>query len=228
MTQQSDSGPFSSHGIEIVPVRGKTAVLVIDMQYLDAHPVHGVGRIARETGYEQRMSYYFDQMPQVITNIQRVLEAGRGAGVEVIHTMIAAQTHDFRDAGRALRVRGLLTHRSSKEAQIIEELSPMGDEIVLPKTSSSIFNSTAIDQILRNLGVECLILSGVVTDHCVELSARDASDRGYDVLVVSDGCATFTERLQRSALRRMDIGTMRVKTTEEVVDLIMALSPDRP
>ena len=228
MTQQVIPGPFSSRGIEIVPQLGKTALLVIDMQYLDAHSLHGVGRIARETGYDQRMSYYFDQMPQVIANIQSLLVACRGAGVEVIHTMIAAQTRDFRDAGRALRVRGLLTHQSSKEAQIIEELSPQGDEIVLPKTSSSIFNSTAVDQILHNLGIECLILVGVVTDHCVELSARDASDRGYDVLVASDGCATFTERLQRSALRRMDLGTMRVKTTGEVVDLILAMPTGKP
>lgn len=219
--------PFASQGIDFVPEPGKTALLIIDMQYLDAHPGYGVGRMAREMGYEQRMRYFFDQMPLVIANIQRLLEASRRAGVEVIHTMIASLTRDCRDASSSLRVRRLVVPFSSREAQVIEELRPAENEIVLPKTSSGVFNSTAIDQVLRNLGIEYLIVTGVVTDHCVELSARDAADRGYYVLVVSDACATFTERLQRSALKRMNLGLMRVKSTEEVLDLISAMAPKK-
>jgi nicotinamidase-related amidase len=190
------------------------------MQYLDAHPAWGLGKMAREKGMAQELNYYFEQVSKTIPNIQRLLEACRGVGIEVIYTRIASLTRDSRDASLALRVRDLATPPGTKEAEILEELSPAGDDLIISKTSSGIFNSTAIDQIFRNLGTKYLIVTGVVTNHCVELSVRDAADRGYYVIVVSDGCASFTEELHQQALQRMSTGLMKVKTTEEVLTLI--------
>jgi nicotinamidase-related amidase len=79
----------------------------------------------------------------------------------------------------------------SFEHEIVDEVAPGPGELVLDKNSSSPFNGTGIDQLLRNLGVDTLVLAGVATDMCVETTARDAADRGYNVVVASDATATF-------------------------------------
>ena len=74
------------------------------------------------------------------------------------------------------------------DGRVLEEVAPEEDEIVLPKTSSSVFISTHIDYVLRNLGVRQLVILGLVTDQCVELAVRDACDLGYLVTLVPDAC----------------------------------------
>ncbi|TIM59217.1 MAG: cysteine hydrolase, partial [Mesorhizobium sp.] len=61
----------------------------------------------------------------------------------------------------------------------VPSLAPVGDEIMLPKTSSGVFNSTNIDYVMKNLGVRYLIVAGIMTDQCVDMAVRDAADRGY-------------------------------------------------
>ena len=74
------------------------------------------------------------------------------------------------------------------------------DEIWLPKTSSSVFISTHIDYILRNLGIRYLVISGLVTDQCVEGAIRDACDLGYLVTQVTDACATYSQQRHDNVL----------------------------
>ena len=64
---------------------------------------------------------------------------------------------------------------------------------MIPKTSSNVFVSTNIDYVLRNLGTRYLVISGVVTDQCVEGAVRDACDLGYLVTLITDACATDTQ-----------------------------------
>jgi nicotinamidase-related amidase len=99
-------------------------------------------------------------------------------------------------------------------------LKPLENEIVLPKTASGVFNSTAVDQILRNLGIENLVVTGVVTNNCVENAVRDACDRGYAVILVEDGCAAVTEELHLAALRAMRDHFAKVKSTAEVLGML--------
>ena len=73
------------------------------------------------------------------------------------------------------------------------ELAPVGDEIMLPKTSSGIFNSTNVDYLLKNLGIRYLVVAGMLTDQCVDMTVRDGADRGYLVTCVSDACAAPTQ-----------------------------------
>jgi nicotinamidase-related amidase len=101
---------------------------------------------------------------------------------------------------------------------IIEAITPIDDEIVLNKTSVSTFNSTAIDQILRNMRRDRLWVAGVVTEGCVELTARDAADRGYYVTLVTDACASSTRAAHVDAVQRMTDGNViRGKTVAELV-----------
>ena len=71
---------------------------------------------------------------------------------------------------------------------------------MVEKNTSSAFNSTGIEWLLRNLGVSTLVVIGVATDMCVETTARDAADRGFDVIVVEDATMTYYERHHRAAL----------------------------
>lgn len=201
----------------------KAALLIIDMQYLDAHPDYGFGaakRVSDET-LRRRLAYRWEGIAGIIPNIQRLQRTCRAKGIEIIFIRVANRTHDGRDGIPSISGRGVGVHEDSKEAQILEELAPEGDEIVLSKTSAGAFNSTNLDQILRNLGVEQLLVTGVVTNGCVEITARDAADRGYWVTLVSDGCSASTYELHVNALERLADGNIiAVKTTEELLQAI--------
>lgn len=80
-------------------------------------------------------------------------------------------------------------------------LARVGDEIMLQKTSSGVFNSTNIDYVLKNLGVRYLVVAGIMTDQCVDMAVSDAADRGYLVTCVSDACAAATQEHHDGALK---------------------------
>ena len=72
----------------------------------------------------------------------------------------------------------------------------------LPKSSSSVFVSTHIDYLLRNLGVKQLVISGLITDQCVESAIRDACDLGYLVTEVTDACLTYSQERHDNSCAR--------------------------
>src|SRR5215207_6397861 len=115
--------------------RDNTALVVVDMQYFDAHPDWGEGRTVKQVGAEAAFRYYFVRLREIIPNVQALLRASRAAGVEVIHLRVAELTEDARDVGRKQAVRGLFVPRSSKEAELLEEVAAEGDEIVVSKSS---------------------------------------------------------------------------------------------
>ena len=128
------------------------------------------------------------------------MTAARAAGIEVLHTIIEALTPDGRDRSPDHKLSNILVPRGLPEGRVIAELALLDNEILLPKTSSGVFNSTNIDYVLRNLNIRYLIVAGVVTDQCVDMAVRDAADRGYFVTVPEDACATYTDARHRAAL----------------------------
>jgi nicotinamidase-related amidase len=198
-------------------VRGRTALVIIDMQYLDAHPEYGLGRKARDLGAFDLVAGYFERVRAVTANIQRLLEAARGNSFEVIHIAIAPNTEDARDCSDVSRVLELRPPKSSPETGILPELQPLGDEIVLHKITSSAFLSTPLDLILHNMHIDTLILTGVVTNGCVESTARDARDLGYRVVLVTDACAAMTVEAHENALRHLTRTRGNGRTTDELV-----------
>lgn len=204
----------------------ETALVIVDMQYLDAHPEYGIGAKARDAGIEQVFDYYWDAVEKAVGNQRRLLETAHAAGIDVIYTRIATQTRDARDAGRQHCYVDLAVPKDAKDAEILEAIAPGPDDIVLSKTSSSPFNSTAIDQLLRNLGVETLLVCGVVTNGCVEGTIRDASDLGYHVIMVPDACAAVTETLHQAAITNLENGFCNCRSTDIVVqEMNETLSP---
>jgi nicotinamidase-related amidase len=203
--------------------RQSSALLVVDMQYLDAHKDYGIFLNARKKGVREAMNYYRDRLGLIVPNIARLQRAFRRKRMEVIQTKIASLTLDGRERSRGHRDKGIFAPKGSKDAEILKELRPMENEIVLPKTASGVFNSTAIDQILRNLGVENLVVTGVVTNNCVENAVRDACDRGFAVILVEDGCAAVTEEIHLAAIRAMRDHFAKIKTTAEVIKMLQAI-----
>lgn len=176
---------------------GETAVLFVDMQKMFCMPGRDPGHPEMHAGH-----YYFRRLKEtVIPNQVRILNAARAKGVQVMHTIIEALTEDCRDASLDHKLSGLLVPKGHPLAPPIDELAPIRNEIVLPKTSSGVFISTNIDYVLRNLGIRYLIVAGVVTDQCVDMAVRDAADRGYLVSVPHDASATYSEARHENALK---------------------------
>ena len=155
--------------------RDNTALVVVDMQYFDAHPDWGEGKTIRQVGAEAAFSYYFDRVQEIIPSIQTLLATSRQAGIEVIHLRVSELTEDSRDVGRKQAVRGLFVPRSSKEAELLEEVAAEGDEIVISKSSSGVFAWTNLDRLLQTMGIENLVFCGTSTNGCVESAVKRSS-----------------------------------------------------
>ena len=164
-----------------------------------------------------KYGYYFERLKSVaIPNMQRLQKAFRAAGIEVLYTTIESLTKDGRDRSLDYKITGFHVPKGSWDGKVIDEIAPGDDEIVLPKTSSSVFVSTHIDYLLRNLGVKQLVLSGLVTDQCVESAIRDACDLGYLVTLVPDACATYSQERHDDTLRAIK-GYCRQVSTEALI-----------
>jgi nicotinamidase-related amidase len=200
--------------------RGETALLLVDMQR--AWVIPGADPAHPERGADH---YYYRQLREVVVpNQVRLVATARAAKVEVVHTIIESLTADGRDRSLDHKLSDIHLPRGAPEAQVIAELAPGPDEIVLPKTSSGVFNSTNIDYVLRNLGVRFLVVAGIVTDQCVDMAVRDAADRGYMVTCVADACATYTEERHRAALRAFG-GYCWISDTATVEARLSTLGP---
>ncbi len=140
-----------------------------------------------------------------------------------MYTVIEALTRDGRDLSLDYKISGLFVPRGSWDAKVLDAIAPAEDEIVLPKTSSSVFISTNIDYVLRNLGVRSLMIAGVLTDQCINSAVRDACDLGYLVTVPTDACATLSAERHEWALRN-NRGYCRQITTDELVREIDGLA----
>ncbi len=203
----------------------RTALLTIDLQYLDAHPSGWMGRLARDQGKPDHLKERFEFIQEILPNVRRLQDACRVHGVEVIHIRVAYRTRNGRDGRRALSADlANVTPVDDRDNDFLEEVAPVGDEIVIDKTSAGTFNSTALDQILRNMNINRLWVTGIVTEGCVEITARDAADRGFLVTLVRDGCASSTHVAHEDALQRMGDGDLiKVRTVEDLIgDLVAA------
>lgn len=176
--------------------RGACTLLLVDMQRIWAEPM-------MDPVHPQPADSYFMQrvQSQVIPNQQRLLAAFRREGENVCHTIIESLTADGRDRSLDHKLSGMHVPKGSPEGAIIAPLAPLPNEPVLPKTSSGLFNSTNADYVLRNLNTRFLVIAGIVTDQCVDMAVRDASDRGYLVTLVEDACATYTPERHKAALQ---------------------------
>jgi ureidoacrylate peracid hydrolase len=202
---------------------GASALLFIDVQVFGGRRDGGEFALLSEAEREERCGWYFRTLEQsTIPAMQRIQRACRAVRIEVLYTVIESLTQDGRDMSLDYKITGFHVPRGSRDAQVLDEIAPGDDEIVLPKTSSSVFISTNIDYLLRNLGVRHLAIAGLLTDQCVESAVRDACDLGYLVTLVTDACATLSRERHDNSLRAIR-GYCRQVTSDELVAEIETL-----
>ena len=204
-----------------IPINPDVSVLLfIDVQNFSANRQGTEFANLSSAEFDEKYAWYFDELESRVTpNMQAIQFACRQAGVEVMYTTIESLTLDGRDRSLDYKITGFNVPKGSWDGKVIDALSPDEDEIVLPKTSSSVFVSTHIDYILRNLGVKQLIVSGLITDQCVESAIRDACDLGYLVTQVSDACLTYSRERHLNSLRAIK-GYCRQLTSQELIEEI--------
>jgi ureidoacrylate peracid hydrolase len=188
------------------------ALLIIDVQNYCTGPAVG------------KTEYFRHRLREaILPNIRRLQLACRQAGIEVLYSVIENMTRDGRDRSLDYKISGIDVPLGSWEAQVEAEIAPAEDEMIFRKTSSNVFISTNIDYVLRNLGVRSLIITGLMTDQCVESAVRDACDLGYLVTLVTDTCATISAERHEQSLIGIR-GYCRQRTTDAIVAELAALT----
>lgn len=189
----------------------RTAILVVDAQNAEL-----------ESEILEKHPEFAETLRQrALPAMKRLIEGARAQGVEIVYTVIEALTRDGRDRSLDHKLSNILVPRGSRLAKVIEDIAPAEDDIVLPKTSSGVFNSTNIDYVLRNLGVKNVVVAGFLTDQCIDMAIRDGADRGYYMICVSDACAAYTDERHQTALRAFG-GYCRTQTVDEVLgDIVL-------
>jgi len=218
-------GPHAHHVAMPDPeLRGRqTALVIIDMQYHGASREHGLIKKRLAEGNDAAVAYVVDRIERtVLPSIRRLQAAFRAAEMEVVHVKTESLTNDGRDRGSAAKRHGTHVRPGTRSADILDEIAPVGDEIVVAKTCSGVFNCTNIDYVLRNVGVSTLVLGGRRTGSCIDLAARDAADRGYFVVIAEDATASWSADMQAQAIEDLRDRSAKIMTADDVIARISA------
>ena len=207
-----------SRDVPLIPDR--SALLFVDVQNFAAHRQGGEFKNLSEAEFERKYSRFFSELDKrVIPNMQAIQTSCRAAGIEVMYTTIESLTLDGRDRSLDYKITGFNVPKGSWDGKVIDQIAPQGDEIVFPKSSSSVFVSTHIDYVLRNLEVRQLVISGLITDQCVESAIRDACDLGYLVTQVTDACLTYTQTRHNNSIGAIKGYCRQVTTAGLIAEL---------
>ncbi|MFC3894855.1 cysteine hydrolase family protein [Lentzea rhizosphaerae] len=179
-----------------------TALLVIDMQRDFVEP----------GGFGETLGNDVSQLRGVIAPLQQTLAATRAAGMTVIHTR-EGHLPDLSDCppaklerGRpSMRIgdfgpKGRILIRGEHGHGIIDELAPADGELVIDKPGKGAFYSTELGTVLSEAGITSLVVTGVTTEVCVHTTVREANDRGYECLVLSDCVGSYFPEFQDAGL----------------------------
>jgi nicotinamidase-related amidase len=197
-----------------------TALVPVDLQYASGSPDHGLGKLLASQGKLGEASYRFKRIEtHVVPNTLKLMNAFRGAGARVVHVTLGCELPDFSDAPPSTQTFFRATNNTvgTREHEIIDVLKPLPGELVINKRTQGAFASTGMEAILRAIGIENIIVTGVSTNNCVETTAREASDRGFGVVMVSDATGTCSEEMQEHTLRGFRRLWGRVASTDEVI-----------
>ncbi len=201
--------------------RGKLALLVIDVQnvYLKRPDRASLDEYGR-ADYDAWTPFHDRMHRTVIPAIQELLHRFHCDGHEVLFARIACQTRDGRDRSLSQRLPGwnnLLLPKDEWESQIIPEIAPQTDEIVVTKTTDSALTGTNLRLILNNLGVSQVVCCGIFTDQCVSSTVRTLADESFSVIVVEDACAAGSDALHRQELETINMIYCHVMSREELL-----------
>jgi nicotinamidase-related amidase len=207
-----------------------SALVIIDMQRDFVEP----------GGFGESLGNDVALLQAIIPTCQAVLQAWRAAGGLVVHTR-EAHRPDLSDCPPAKRLRGNPTLRIGDEGpmgrvlvagepgnQIIPELAPRPNEIVVDKPGKGAFYATPLHAMLQGQGITHLVFMGVTTEVCVQTSMREANDRGYDCLLVEDGTESYFPAFKQAAIEMIRAQGGIVGWTSPSAPLIAGLAGWQP
>ena len=187
----------------VVVDTAKTALVIIDMQRDFLEP----------GGFGEALGNDVSKLAKIVAPCRALLAVVRNAGMTVIHTR-EGHRPDLSDAPRAKVERGApsmrigdlgpmgrILVRGEVGHDIIPELYPLPSEPVIDKPGKGAFFATDLDLMLRNGGIETLLVCGVTTEVCVHTTVREANDRGYRCIVVADCCGSYFPEFHEVGLR---------------------------
>jgi biuret amidohydrolase len=216
-------------GFTLDPAR--VALVVVDMQYASASRLEGLGRALKARGEEGLAAYRFDRIEQVaVPAIRRLLEFFRANGLRIVYLTVGSELPDFSDLLPHMRAfaEAAGNTRGRREHEILDDLAPAPGEAVLNKTTMSAFHSSGFERLMRSWGVEQLAFTGVSTNSCVEGTARDAADRGFQCVLVEDGCGAASQRLHDATCDNFRRLLGRVDSSQAVLGELGSALARRP
>jgi ureidoacrylate peracid hydrolase len=209
-----------------------TALLVVDMQH---------------AFLDKGASLEVPAGRQIIPNIRRLVDCCRVVGVPVVFTQfvyspavpclrgdpfgvehLPARSSGPTGFGHASNncLIGLGAGTGVESADIIPELAPQADELVIPGHTYDKFYGTPLDLALHSRGITHLLVTGVTTDICVNCTVLSAANRNYYVTVVTDGVATIDDTLQESCMRIWERKFARLQTSAQLIAELNSASKD--
>ncbi|MAF07817.1 MAG: amidase [Acidiferrobacteraceae bacterium] len=195
----------------------ETALLVIDIQntYLE---------VPDDAEEAARWSPFFERMnSQVIPGTAALVDHCRSLGFEIIYARIACLTEDGRDRSLSQKKPGfnyLLLPKDREDSQLVPQLTPRGDEIVITKTTDSALTGSNLRLILHNIGIRNVVVAGIFTDQCVSSTVRSLADESFNVLAVEDCCAASTMELHNHELAVINMIYCHVVQSEDIATFV--------
>lgn len=205
------------------PVRlspASAALVIVDMQNASGHRGYGLGRLLATEGRLADAEYRFARIERLlIPNIRRLANAFRAAGARVIYLTYGATQRDYSDAPIHLQawLKATRNCAGEPEHEIVEALRPEPGDLVLNKTTIGAFASTDLDARLRAAAITDIAVVGVSTNNCVGMTAMEAADREFGVVLVSDATGTCSDAMQAATEATFRRLWGRVATTDEVL-----------
>ncbi|WP_055074446.1 cysteine hydrolase family protein [Pseudanabaena sp. 'Roaring Creek'] len=210
-----------------LPSEGKIALVIIDMQrdFLE----HG--------GFGDALGNDVMQLQSIVPTLKKLLETFRSLNFPVIHT-IEAHAPDLSDCPPSKLNRGRGNLKIGDQGSmgrilivgedgnnIIPELTPLANEIVIVKPGKGAFCRTNLEEILQKENITHLLFTGVTTEVCVQTTMREANDRGYECLLIEDGTASYFPEFKTSTIEMLRAQGGIIGWTANSEDVIAALLP---
>lgn len=204
--------------LDLKPV--ETALLVIDVQNAyRKRPERAALTPEEQARYDLWTLFHERLEAKVIPNTADLLARFRKVGMDCHHARIASHTRAGRERSLSHRKPGwnnLLLPKDDWESQIVDELKPVGDEIVVAKMTDSALTGSNLRLLLTNMGIRNVVCCGVFTDQCVSSTVRSLADESFNVVVVEDCCAAGSDELHRKELEIINMIYCQVMSSAEL------------
>ncbi len=208
----------------------QTALIVVDMQRCFTQPSFPFTELFEKLSPGSSAGFVKRVRESVIPNIQKLLSCFRAVGSPVTFAAVGTNAGDgsdlpcwlrsFDELGLAMLGKRVWPPVGDQNWEIDESLKPQTGEVVINKLSAGTFATTDLEQRLRDHGAEWVVVSGLSSDVCVATTAREAADRGFKTIMVSDGCTTLSDQMHQASLDTFNIAFGWVRTADEVLALM--------